>query len=272
VSRWIRNPERKPYTKRASKAALVAQCIRALILSDPFLSSRSLAQSIHESLGVQVSKELVRVALKRQGFTRKKARFHGRPPDLADKVSAFVARRDAALSQGLEIVSMDETSFGRHGRPVMGYAPKGQRLLVQRQKGPHITTTSALVGVSSTTGKVHKTTKGGAFNSDTFAAALSSFGLAPGTVVLLDNASIHHTAKVRAMAERAGLELLYVPPYSPWFNPVEGVFSIMKRHFYKHGDPTAAMDAVTRDHVMAFFRASFNLRESPAFIRDLRTS
>ncbi len=55
-----------------------------------------------------------------------------------------------------------------------------------------------------------------------------SFDLPAGTVLLLDNVSFHHSKVVKEYAISQGLVLLYVPPYSPWFNSVEGVFSIAK--------------------------------------------
>ena len=45
--------------------------------------------------------------------------------------------------------------------------------------------------------------------------------LRPGDVVILDNLSSHKGARVRALIEAAGASLLYLPPYSPDFNPIE---------------------------------------------------
>ena len=52
------------------------------------------------------------------------------------------------------------------------------------------------------------------------------FNLQPDTVVLIDNVAFHHSKIVKQYARDRNIHLLYVPPYSPWFNPVEGVFSI----------------------------------------------
>ena len=46
------------------------------------------------------------------------------------------------------------------------------------------------------------------------------------SVVILDNASIHHVEQVEDLT--AGSKLIYLPPYSPDLNPVEGVFSQIK--------------------------------------------
>ena len=42
-----------------------------------------------------------------------------------------------------------------------------------------------------------------------------------GSVIIMDNASFHQSRKIRELIENAGCELLFLPPYSPDFNPIE---------------------------------------------------
>jgi transposase len=50
----------------------------------------------------------------------------------------------------------------------------------------------------------------------------------PGDIVVMDNLSSHKGPAVRAMIEAAGATLLYLPPYSPDFNPIENAFAKLK--------------------------------------------
>jgi transposase len=54
------------------------------------------------------------------------------------------------------------------------------------------------------------------------------FELTPGDVVVVDNLSTHKVADVRAAIEAAGAHLLYLPPYSLDFKPIEIAFSKFK--------------------------------------------
>ena len=45
--------------------------------------------------------------------------------------------------------------------------------------------------------------------------------LCPGQTVILDNASFHQGGRIRELIEQAGCFLLYLPAYSPDFNPIE---------------------------------------------------
>jgi transposase len=49
-----------------------------------------------------------------------------------------------------------------------------------------------------------------------------------GQVVVMDNLSAHKGERVRELIEKRGCKLLYLPPYSPDFNPIEEAFSKIK--------------------------------------------
>ena len=52
--------------------------------------------------------------------------------------------------------------------------------------------------------------------------------LTPGDIVVMDNLPAHKVSGVRHAIEGAGASLLYLPPYSPDFNPIEMAFSKLK--------------------------------------------
>ncbi len=52
--------------------------------------------------------------------------------------------------------------------------------------------------------------------------------LRPGDVVILDNLQAHKVSGIRERVEAAGARLLYLPPYSPEFNPIEQIFAKLK--------------------------------------------
>ena len=54
--------------------------------------------------------------------------------------------------------------------------------------------------------------------------------LRPGQVVVLDNLSVHKSARVRTLIEAAGCQVLFLPAYSPDFAPIEQVFSKVKAY------------------------------------------
>ena len=71
----------------------------------------------------------------------------------------------------------------------------------------------------------------GAMNSNVFLAYVEQV-LAPtlsqGDIVVMDNLPAHKAAGVRYAIQAAGAKLLFLPPYSPDFNPIENAFSKLK--------------------------------------------
>ena len=64
--------------------------------------------------------------------------------------------------------------------------------------------------------------------------------LRPGDIVVMDNLSSHKGPEVRDMIEAAGARLLYLPPYSPDFNPIENAFAKLKALLRKAAERTVA--------------------------------
>jgi transposase len=52
--------------------------------------------------------------------------------------------------------------------------------------------------------------------------------LRSGQVVVMDNLTAHKGERVRDLIEERGCEFVYLPPYSPDFNPIEQAFSKLK--------------------------------------------
>jgi transposase len=71
----------------------------------------------------------------------------------------------------------------------------------------------------------------GPMNGDAFLAYVDQAlvpELTPGDIVVMDNLPAHKVAGVREAIEAVGARLLYLPPYSPDFNPIEMAFSKLK--------------------------------------------
>ena len=126
-----------------------------------------------------------------------------------------------------------------------GRAPKGQRLRVGVPRG-HWKTTTFVAGLRLT-GLTAPFVLDGPMNRSAFLAYVSRVlvpELKPGDVVILDNLPAHKGSRVRAAIEATGASLLYLPPYSPDFNPIENAFAKLKALLRKAAERT--MDGLWR--------------------------
>ena len=58
--------------------------------------------------------------------------------------------------------------------------------------------------------------------------------LRPGHIVCMDNLNAHKNKKVRELLEATGASILFLPPYSPDFNPIEAAWAKVKHLVRKH--------------------------------------
>ena len=111
----------------------------------------------------------------------------------------------------------------------LGRAPKGERLRVGIPHG-HWKTTTFVAGLR-VTGMVAPMVIDRPINRISFQAYVDQVlvpELRPGDVVVMDNLGSHKGPAVAAAIEAVGASLLYLPPYSPDFNPIENAFSKLK--------------------------------------------
>lgn len=106
----------------------------------------------------------------------------------------------------------------------------------------HRKTTTLVAGLRNT-GMVAPLVIDGPINGEWFEAYVAQVlvpTLKPGDVVILDNLSSHKRPAAREMIEAAGARMLFLPPYSPDFNPIEKAFSKLKALLRKAAERTVS--------------------------------
>lgn len=127
------------------------------------------------------------------------------------------------------LVFVDEMGANTSLSPLYAYSPVGQRARcsVPRNRGKNTTLLSSM----SIRGMGPSLAVDGPTNREVFEAYVEKVlvpTLRVGQVVVMDNLSAHKGERVRELIEARGCELLYLPAYSPDFNPIEEAFSKVK--------------------------------------------
>jgi transposase len=196
----------------------------------------------------------------------------------AEKKSLHASERDseANLNQRAEFLAK-----------IRAIAP--ERLIFLDESGV-TTSMTRLRARSMGGGRIHEATPGGHWKIMTILGAMSMNGmiaamtieeatdadiflafvqqvlcpvLKPGDVVVMDNLSSHKVPAVRASIEKAGSELLYLPPYSPDINPIEKAWAKLKQLLRSAQARTTqsleqaiadALKLITAENAKAWFR------------------
>src|SRR5215204_5803759 len=135
----------------------------------------------------------------------------------------------AATVEPERLIFVDESGTHTSLGPIYGYAPRGKRLQlsVPRKRGKNTTLLSSM----SLEGMGPSLTVEGATTALVFEAYVEQVlapGLCPGQVVVMDNLGAHRPKRIRELIEGRGCELIYLPAYSPDYNPIEEAFAKIK--------------------------------------------
>jgi len=162
------------------------------------------------------------------------------------------------------LVFLDESGAKTNMMRTRGRAPRGVRVIDKVPHGHWRTTT--MISAIRTAGPFAAALVSGATDGDVFLAYVEHAlvpELRPGDVVILDNLQPHKATGVRERIEGVGARLLYLPPYSPDFNPIENMWSKVKQHLRSAAARTfealqaavwTALDRVTPSDCAGYFR------------------
>jgi transposase len=162
-----------------------------------------------------------------------------------------------------KLVFVDECSTNIALTALYARAPRGERAYgrAPRNWGKNVTLICSLstegIGAAMS---VEGATEGVAF--ETYVERFLAPTLKAGQVVVMDNLQVHKSTRVRKLVEARGAEVLFLPPYSPDFSPIEETFSKVKVILRKTGARTrealveatgCALDAVSRRDALGWF-------------------
>ena len=147
-----------------------------------------------------------------------------------EKRKAYLKQLATAQASGKTLIYLDETGFTDETFRSYGYALRGQ--CVQEWIPSQKTRTTTLIVAQLNNKLIAPKLVSGSCNAQRFNTWLDkelSPHLDAKSVVIMDNARIHKTRKTQALIQRCGAKVLYLPPYSPDYNPVEHKFANIKR-------------------------------------------
>jgi transposase len=174
---------------------------------------------------------------------------------------AFV---DAMMGLAPErLLFLDETWAGIAMSPTYGYSKSGEQAVIHRElRGPRVSVIGAMTTIKGLALSFVDGGVDGVAFIDWIREELAPH-LEPGMQVVMDNLSVHRMAKVREELAKHGATPLFLPPYSPEFNPIEHIWSMVKGVVKK-----------ARPHglsgTLALFRSAWDALETDVFMRTVK--
>jgi transposase len=211
-----------------------------LIEATPDMTIEEMQQRLRDERGVSASTGTIWTFLDRHGLTFKKKSAHAAEQDRPD----VLKRREDWFEGQLDLdpaklVFIDETWASTNMARMYGRAPRGERLRAGIPHG-HWKRTTFIAGLRLT-GLTAAAVLDGSINATSFLDYVTRVlapTLSPGDAVIMDNLSSHKSVEVRQAIEAAGAKQVFLPAYSPDFNPIEKAFSKFKALLRKAAERT----------------------------------
>ncbi|KAI1839588.1 hypothetical protein JX266_014202, partial [Neoarthrinium moseri] len=221
--------------RRSSITAPMRKALCDILTERPDMYRSELVEFLDDKFGIKVSERSIGRTLKSVGWTRKILRrvAQQRDDDLRDLYLHTIAQY-----KSYQLVFVDESGCDRRaGYRRWGWSPRGtsavQVTRFGRGKRWHILPAYAQDGIMLR--RVYQ----GSTDSEVFEGFISQLLQhcgrypEPKSVIVMDNASWHHSDRIQQMCLEAGVKVVFLPPYSPDFNPIEEHFGVLKRFIRK---------------------------------------
>lgn len=231
ISRWINDhPFARKVRASQKRNEHLSQHILKELMAQPFHSIRTLHQVL-SSQGFRVSKGTIHRCVRGLRWTWKKiSKLQLHSKDQKEREIEFI--QYMKKYEGQNWISIDETCIWSDFMPLRGYAPQSKRLLPLKKNFIQQRKKYSVLMAISRNGVVHTFCKEGSIKGPDFVQFIRTIPpQPPGTVLVMDNASIHKTKATLSAVQERSMIPIFTAPYRPDWNPIEHIFSPFKHHF-----------------------------------------
>ena len=203
------------------------------LIHSPKLQLQEVQEKLFQETGMWVSTSTICRTIKKRGFTRKKVQYIALQQS---EVSRAKYMAKVSVFDPKMLIWIDETGSDRRNEiRKFGYSLKGMparscqlRIGGKRLSAIPVMTTNGIEDVYITDGSVNGDVFQHFFCKCVLPILMPFDGQNPCSVVIMDNASIHHVTRIQDIIRGVGARLMYLPPYSPDLMPLEEVFAKVK--------------------------------------------
>ena len=261
-----------PEQEREIQKTIVDKNPEQLRFKECMWTRNNIRQLIKDKYGIDIKLSTLGYYLARWGFTVQRPVKRAYKQD-EKKIDAWLNREfpgitERADKEDAEIFFGDETNIQNTANYARGYAPKGKTPVIKTEAQKlKIEMLSAI----SKRGKLHFILYKDSINSEKLIDFMTRLikESEKKVFLVLDNLRVHHSKAVTEWLEKhkAQIELFFLPPYAPEYNPDEMLNSDVKRNAGAKQSPRSQAEleanvqnrmaylSATPEHVASFFHA-----------------
>ena len=231
ISRWILNKNIETANKNTNNHEEICLKINLMIEKDCYIKLLDIHKKLKEEHNINISKTAIHNCIKKNGISYKRVckKLYGKNlDDLKVKQEEF--RKKIKKISDKKIICIDESGFMTNDCPIYGYSKKGKKIISYEKSNPiKYSLLMAITNKGILSYEIHKEN----INGEKYLSFIKEKIMiyAKNKYILADNIGFHKSKKVIEEMKVNGSKALFIPPYSPEFNSIENVFSIIKSKY-----------------------------------------
>ena len=269
ISRWNKSilPAKRK-TKIIILTPLIIDIVTISLKLNPFFTVKDIQMHINNTCNITCSYGLVRNIMKQMNLSYKKPKFINCPnkDNIKLKTEIFINKFKSNLKDDITIASIDEIGFSSKINPLFSWSTKGKPNYINITTPLKDRNNTSVCACITNKNKLYYSIQNNSFNKNSFLVFLKTLELPTNSIILLDNVRFHHSKMVYEYANTKNWILIFTPPYSPWFNPIENIFSVVKNYFRKRKNIHDSFKIITKDNILNSILSVINKVKNNYFI------
>jgi len=232
VCRWVKRifPKKRIF-RLSSHISVLDQRVKESLDKSPLLSQCELLSYVRSILPhLPLSRRSIAESLRRIRYSRKRVKNKHRVYSHPDPNLVQIIRQ--TFTQSIHpVICVDESGFADRFARRQGYSPVGIECVIPPKKSSSFRA-SLLLAISNRGDKYSRILTSSVKSSD-FLSFLQTIDSPEGTIIVMDNCSIHKSKIIQSFLLSKRWVGIYLPPYCPDLNPVELCFARLKYLYRK---------------------------------------
>lgn len=227
IHRWITKVYKDNNDKDDTLKKKIQNLIKGLLIKNPFMTINKIQNTIMKELKIKISKTGTYIHMRKSGFSFKKVtkKLYNKKETINNEINKF--KKIVRSINVKDIICVDESGIKSNMGHEYGWSKKGERIIKNIKVNPKkFNLIMAISKEKIISNKIYEKN----INETIFYEYLKEELLPKikNKYMLMDNVMFHKTNKIKKLIVESGNKILFIPPYSPDFNPIEHVFHILK--------------------------------------------
>lgn len=230
VHRWINKTNENKNSDKVNKNIDILTFLKRSLTRNPFQTLKLLKNKVQKKFNISRSEKTISNYLKIIKFKRKRAQrklYSSTLKQHKHERKQFMVKIKQIDKNN--IICVDESFINGSLYKKYGWSKKEKKLIFY-EKRKHIPPKYSLIMAINMDGILkYNLYKNKSINAELFGLFLENLLTnVHNKYILMDNVRFHKSKYIQSIVEKNGNQIIFIPPYSPDFNPIEEVFSEMK--------------------------------------------